>query len=286
MFKKLISIATLSMAALGMTACSATQEKPFSEKSNWTNSFLSKTLGGQQMPDGVNNWTCRPKAGEYPVVLVHGTFSSTMYSFGALGPALANEGLCVYAMDYGAAKPGDLFMGVSAVDESAQTIADFVTSVKTATDSSRVTLVGHSQGGLIGFYYLKVLGGAEHVNRFVALAPSVNGTVIAKTPKRELVEYCLACADQHPQSDIMKRLQQGPVTMPGVEYHVLVTKNDKVVLPVEKQFVKEPGVNNLYIQDLLPGKRVSHSGMLYDSDTLALIVKLVTGKPPVKQALN
>ena len=66
--------------------------------------------------------------------------------------------------------------------------------------------------------------------------------------------------------------------MPGVQYSVLVTKNDKVVVPVENQFVKEPGVQNIYIQDLLPGKRVSHSGMLYDTETLDLIVKLVQGQ--------
>jgi triacylglycerol esterase/lipase EstA (alpha/beta hydrolase family) len=138
--------------------------------------------------------------------------------------------------------------------------------------------VGHSQGGLIGFYYLKVLQGAEHVDRFVALAPSVNGTAIAKTPNRDLVEYCVACADQHPRSAVLRELKTGPITVPGVQYSIVVTKNDRIVVPVENQFVKEPGVQNIYIQDLLPGKRVSHSGMLYDTETLDLIVKLVKGQ--------
>jgi len=211
-------------------------------------------------------------------VLIHGTFSSSMYSFGALGPALANQNLCVYSIDYGAAEPSDWFKGVGPVDESAQRIADFVKFVKTTTGGDTVTLVGHSQGGLIGFYYLKMLQGAAHVDRFVALAPSVNGTSIAKTPNRDNVEYCLACADQHPRSALLRELKTGPIAMPNVQYSVLVTKNDKVVVPVENQFVKEPGVQNIYIQDLLPGKRVSHSGMLYDTETLDLIVKLVQGQ--------
>lgn len=271
-----------AFAIISLAACSTTNTAgstgQFQAKSNWTSSFLSQVLGGQTMPDGVNNWACRPANNQNPVVLIHGTFSSSMYSFGALGPALANQNLCVYSIDYGAAEPGDWFKGVGPVDESAQRIADFVKFVKTTTGRDKVTLVGHSQGGLIGFYYLKMLQGAAHVDRFVALAPSVNGTSIAKTPNRDNVEYCLACADQHPRSALLRELKTGPIAMPNVQYSVLVTKNDKVVVPVENQFVKEPGVQNIYIQDLLPGKRVSHSGMLYDTETLDLIVKLVQGQ--------
>lgn len=271
-----------AFAIISLAACSTTNTAgstgQFEAKSNWTSSFLSQVLGGQTMPDGVNNWACRPANNQNPVVLIHGTFSSSMYSFGALGPALANQNLCVYSIDYGAAEPGDWFKGVGPVDESAQRIADFVKFVKTTTGRDKVTLVGHSQGGLIGFYYLKMLQGAAHVDRFVALAPSVNGTSIAKTPNRDNVEYCLACADQHPRSALLRELKTGPIAMPNVQYSVLATKNDKVVVPVENQFVKEPGVQNIYIQDLLPGKRVSHSGMLYDTETLDLIVKLVQGQ--------
>ncbi|KYP11543.1 MAG: hypothetical protein A0129_06725 [Limnobacter sp. CACIAM 66H1] len=271
-----------AFSLLTLVACSTTNpgnsSAQYQAKANWTSSFLSQVFGGQTMPDGVNNWACRPAENQNPVVLIHGTFSSSMYSFGALGPALANQNLCVYSIDYGAAEPSDWFKGVGPVDESAQRIAEFVKFVKTTTGRDKVTLVGHSQGGLIGFYYLKMLQGATHVDRFVALAPSVNGTSIAKTPNRDLVEYCLACADQHPRSALLRELKNGPITMPGVHYSVLVTKNDKVVVPVENQFVKEPGVQNVYIQDLLPGKRVSHSGMLYDTETLELIVKLVQGR--------
>lgn len=273
-------LATFALFALA--ACSTTNPAGLSgqyqAKGSWTSSFLSQVLGGQTMPDGVNNWACRPAENQNPVVLIHGTFSSSMYSFGALGPALANQNLCVYAIDYGAAEPGDWFKGVGPVDESAQRIADFIKFVTTTTGRDKVTLVGHSQGGLIGFYYLKMLQGAAHVDRFVALAPSVNGTSIAKTPNRDLVDYCLACADQHPRSALLRKLKTGPITVPGVHYSVLVTKNDKVVVPVENQFVQEPGVQNIYIQDMLPGKKVSHSGMLYDTETLDLIVKLVQGQ--------
>lgn len=276
-FKQLL--AGCVVALVGLNACgTTTPQGKYEPKANWTSAFLSQVVGGQTMPDGVNDWQCKPTPGQNPVVLVHGTFSSSMYSFGALGPALANESLCVFAVDYGAEKSSDWFKGVGPVDESAQRISEFVGLVKTTTGSNKVTLVGHSQGGLIGFYYLKVLQGADHVDRFIALAPSVNGTSIAKTPNRKAVEYCIACADQHPESELLRTLQAGQITVPGVAYSVLVTKNDLVVLPVEKQFVEEPGVQNIYVQDVLPGKHVSHSGMLYDNDTVRLITQLVKGE--------
>ena len=275
-FKLLLTGA--SVALIGLTACSTTTAGKYSEKANWTSSFLSQVVGGQTMPDGVNNWQCKPGENQNPVVLVHGTFSSSMYSFGALGPALANEALCVFSIDYGAANSSDWFKGVGPVDKSAQHIGEFINSVKTATGRNKVTLVGHSQGGLIGFYYLKMLQGSQHVDQFLALAPSVNGTSIAKTPNRKSVEYCIACADQHPRSELLRQLKEGQITVPGVKYSVLVTKNDKVVLPVENQFVKEAGVQNIYIQDVYPGKKVSHSGMLYDKESLDLITRLVKGE--------
>ncbi len=109
-----------AFAIISLAACSTTNTAnstgQFQAKSNWTSSFLSQVLGGQTMPDGVNNWACRPANNQNPVVLIHGTFSSSMYSFGALGPALANQNLCVYSIDYGAAEPSDWFKGVGPVD--------------------------------------------------------------------------------------------------------------------------------------------------------------------------
>lgn len=269
-FPLLIGLAISGCAAAPKTA------ETYSVKSNWTSSFLSHVVMGQDMPAGVNQWSCRPQDNEYPVVLVHGTFSNSMYSFGALGPALANESLCVFSNDFGESSPSDWFKGVAAVDESANELATFVKKVKAVTGSDKVSLVGHSQGGLVGFYYLKFLEGHKQVDHFLALAPSVNGTTLSKTPNRDEVSYCVSCADQHPDSELIRKLKDGNITMPGVRYTVLATLNDKVVLPVSRQFVREPGVLNMTIQDRFPDKRVSHSGMLYDTDSVGLIIELLT----------
>src|SRR5438132_903822 len=47
-----------------------------------------------------------------------------------------------------------------------------------ATGAAKADLVGHSQGGMMPRYYLKFLGGAAHVDKLVALAPSNHGTTL------------------------------------------------------------------------------------------------------------
>lgn len=271
------------------TAQSNLQEQ-WSERFSWTSSFLQDVVFGNSLPAGVNRWDCVPAEGKSHVILVHGTFSSAALSFGALAPKLQNAGYCVYALNYGEEKPGVWFKGTAPVDRSAAELARFVDEVQRNTGAAKVDLMGHSQGGLIGFYYLKKLQGAQHVNQFIALAPSVRGTDLSRSPLRSQVPGCPACADQHPRSKIIETLHQDSPLAEGVRYTVVVTANDKVVVPVEKQFIRLPQVNNVLIQDVYPDKSVSHSRMLYDTDCLNLMLDALAGKPTQRaeatQALN
>ena len=45
-----------------------------------------------------------------------------------------------------------------------------------ATGAAKVSMVGHSQGGMMPRYYIKFLGGASKVDDLVGLSPSNHGT--------------------------------------------------------------------------------------------------------------
>jgi triacylglycerol esterase/lipase EstA (alpha/beta hydrolase family) len=102
-------------------------------------------------PPGAN-LACTPTAAHpYPVVLVHGTFENRFDNWQAMSPALKAAGYCVYALDYGADN-GSAALGIYGIGEisrSARQLADFVASVRAQTGAAKVSLVGHSQGGMM-----------------------------------------------------------------------------------------------------------------------------------------
>src|SRR6201995_4567658 len=56
----------------------------------------------EQSPPGTNNFACKPSTTHpFTVVLIPGTFSVMEDYFGALAPTLANNGYCVFSLNYG-----------------------------------------------------------------------------------------------------------------------------------------------------------------------------------------
>ncbi|MHB8438101.1 MAG: lipase family alpha/beta hydrolase [Acidimicrobiales bacterium] len=107
------------------------------------------------MPPGIVNGPCTLGAEHpYPVVLVHGTFANAAFSWQTLAPMLADEGYCVFALNYGATTwtkdSGNHIYAVDSIENSAAELAWFVDDVVIPdTGASAVDIVGHSQGGMM-----------------------------------------------------------------------------------------------------------------------------------------
>ncbi|QLY32185.1 alpha/beta fold hydrolase [Nocardia huaxiensis] len=211
----------------------------------------------------------------YPVVLLHGTMDDAS-AWNALAPRLTAAGYCVFAPSYGA-YPSVIPVGggVAPIEQSAATIADYVDRVLAVTGAARVDIVGHSQGGTIAEYYAKNLGGASKVRSAILLAVATHGTDLLGTVELAnqvpalgglvnstmLPSFCPACVDLQRGSAFMRTLGAGPIAQPGVRYSVLATYDDSVVTPAgAASFIDEPGVTNLFVQDLRPGV-VAHKDM-------------------------
>ena len=228
-------------------------------------------------PPGTNNFSCKPSATHpYPVVLIPGTFSVMEDDFGALAPILANAGYCVFSLNYGGT-PGSLIQAIGSSAASAQQVAALVTKVQQATGVSQVDLVGHSQGGLLGEYYLKVLNGARNVHAYVGLSPTTHGTTLdgltalaAFFPGANafLGSLCQACADQETGSAFLQPLDTGAIAQSGVSYTVIETLNETVVTPVGSSFINEPGVTDEYVQSACWNDTVDHADLAYDQVTI------------------
>jgi len=103
------------------------------------------------------------------VLLLHG-FLATPH---ALGARLTRSGCCTYSLDFGGifgrfnARPIEDVAGIVAV-RAERLLRDH--------RLQHLDVVGHSEGGLIGRYYIQKLGGARRVRHLVTLGTPHRGT--------------------------------------------------------------------------------------------------------------
>src|SRR3954452_15122966 len=223
-------------------------------------------------PPGANDFSCRPTAAHpAPVVLVHGTFEGAFDNWATFSPKLKAAGYCVFALDYGDRGTGDIAV-------SAGQLARFVDAVRSATGARKVSLVGHSQGGMMPRYYIKFLGGATVVDDLVGLAPSNHGTT---SPGAFVTgaTFCEACAQQMAGSSFLQTLNAGDEPPGSVSYTVLETRYDEVVTPYTSAFLAG-GANtaNVLLQDACPAHVIDHHEMPNDPLALAWTLKAL-GRP-------
>ena len=118
----------------------------FAGESIAQNEDVPPWLAKEGTPPPGANVPCDPKARHpYPVVLVHGTFETMDQNWAVLSPRLKEKGYCVFALNYGN-------RGLGRIGQSAHELDRFVDRVLAYTGARKVSLVGHSQGGMMPRY--------------------------------------------------------------------------------------------------------------------------------------
>jgi triacylglycerol esterase/lipase EstA (alpha/beta hydrolase family) len=204
-------------------------------------------------PPGANDFTCKPTAAHpEPVVLVHGTFEDATENWSFVSPQLKSAGYCVFALEYGNRGTGD-------IPTSAGQLQRFVDAVLAATGAKKVSLVGHSQGGMMPRWYIKFLGGAAKVDDLVGLAPSNHGTT-SPGAFATGATFCEACEQQSAGSAFLQQLNAGDETPGAVSYTVVETRYDEVVTPFTSAFLAAgPNTANILLQDACPAEVIDHN---------------------------
>jgi triacylglycerol lipase len=234
-------------------------------------------------PAGANNWSCKPSA-EHPdpVVLVHGLGATMAENWSTMAPLLADNGYCVFALTYGL-DPGDSYVGgVEAMEVSSQQLATFVDEVLARTGAAKVDLVGHSEGTVMPQYYLKRLGGAAKVNRYVAIAPLYQGTTLyglsaginaletyfpslAAPIESVVAGACGSCQEFLNGSPFLTQLYgDGVFAVPGVTYTTIMTRYDELVIPYTSGELHASNATNIVVQDQCPLDFSEHATLAWD----------------------
>ncbi len=254
-------------------------------------------------PPGANNFNCKPKAGQRPVVLVHGTWENAYDNFANISPDLTKAGYCTYTLNFGILPiqsgggvisliPGAY--GVGDIPTSAGQLSTFVDKVLSKTGASKVDIVGHSQGGLLARYYLKLKGGASKVQKVITLGATNHGTTLDGIGAlgRAINNLGLdilgpvglgigiSGVQQVVGSDVVNEVNAGGDTLPGIDYTIIRTLRDEVTTPSESTFLKAgPGatVNNVTLQNNCPLDQSDHISMSYSPRAISLIKRALDG---------
>jgi triacylglycerol lipase len=205
-------------------------------------------------PPGANDFSCRSTVHPVPVILVHGTFGDMTVSWNLFSPALVQNEYCVFALDL-------VNRGMAPMDQSADKLAAFIDEVRRRTGAAKVSLVGHSQGGMLGRYVARYRGKLDVIDDIVGLAPSSHGTTNPLAPPLGGLG-CPACAEQAAGSAFMQKLNAGEEAPPPPSYTVISTKHDEVVTPYTSQALE--GATNVVLQDRCPEDITDHVGIIYD----------------------
>jgi triacylglycerol lipase len=236
-------------------------------------------------PPGSNDWSCRPsEAHPDPVVLVHGLLANQANNWEYLAPLLAGRGYCVFSLTYGrnplAPPPLSQVGGLTPMERSARELAAFVARVREATGVGKVDIVGHSEGSLMPDYYVKFLGGQEHVHRYVGLTPLWDGTQalglaqlndlgeqfgLGPAVGAALLPLCGSCREfLHGSPFLAKLNSDGGPAVDDVIYTLIMTRNDELVVPYTSGRLHGAHVTNIVLQDRCPQDLSEHAAVAFD----------------------
>lgn len=229
-----------------------------------------------------DDWRARPTAQRpWPVVLIHGT-GDTNGVWQQLALDLREDGWAVFVPEFGN-------RCTAGVEESAEQVGAYIGAVLTVTGAEQVVLVGHSQGGVLARYWMRLLHGAPKVRHLVSLGVPHNGTtmggMLSSITTTKMGESMMTSIIQswfgpsgfqlitgHP---LLDELNAGGPLEPGVGYTNIATKNDTIIQPTETSFLAsgdpDADITNILLQDLEPKALVLHTELPGDARIRQLV---------------
>ena len=206
------------------------------------------------------------------MLLVHG-FLATPRVVGWLAARLGRLGYCAHGVDL-----GGLFGHLNArpVEELAGVVAERVEQLTREHGCERIDLVGHSEGGLIGRYYVQKLDGARRVRHLVTLGTPHRGTRWAYSGR--LVRHVLPSLRQMaPGSPLLRDLADD--SFPGsVRLTSIYSQRDFICPPLSCRLETrgEPHLKNVEVI------RGGHLDLLFGAGISSIIHRVLeSAEPPV-----
>jgi triacylglycerol lipase len=122
---------------------------------------------------------------------------------------------------------------------------------------ARITVVGHSLGGVVARWYVQEMGGDARVSRTISLASPFGGVDVPQV---------LVGADLHERSPLLRRLRERAAEC-DVPHTSIVAEEDRLVVGLETACL---GTGDVIV---LPGR--GHNTLLFDDDVAGHVIQRI-----------
>lgn len=216
------------------------------------------TIVGLTLQGNSVNKEAKLKNCKNPVLMIYG-FGATRPTLAILEKRLKQDGYTIFSLNLGGIF--DTFNTDSIEDVSRRLDEKIERLYKKYTFRGRLSIIGHSKGGLIGNYYVKRLGGAKRVKTLITLGSPHNGNpwamIAAYTP---VAWICKSLQQMNPMSRFIKDLKAIPFPK-ALKVFSIYSRSDSICpFPVavldENEHVKNIEVYGLSHSELLIKKNV------------------------------
>ncbi len=160
----------------------------------------------------------------HPVLLLYG-FGATRRIFGVLERRLRQDGYGVFSINLGGIF--DTF-NTRCIEELSKLVQEKVDRLTEKFKLKKITIIGHSKGGLIGLYYIKQLGGDKRVRSLITLGTPHNGNPWALLGCfSPLGLFSKSLRQMVPYSPFIRKLKNTPMPK-HVKLVSLYSKSDRI----------------------------------------------------------
>jgi len=221
---------------------------------------IAALVGMTPLGAGGADAAATPGKGRDPVVIVSATFNDELLApinYARMSDNLRNDGYEPFVF----ALPGG---GLTDIEPTADELDEFVEQVRSDTGADRVDLVGHSQGGIVGRYYIRSLGGDAVVDAMISLGAPHYGSELADALSMGGMWDCMyfaTCRQATTTSPFLRELNEPDDTWGDIDYTNITTTADQLIVPYRNALLRsQDGRNeNVVVQDQCPLSLVDHA---------------------------
>lgn len=224
-----------------------------------TTTYLRLALKGNTVERLTDFQSC-----DHPVLLLYG-FGATRRVFSILEHRLRRDGFCVFSLNLGGIF--DTF-NTRCIEELAAHVHMKVERLCEKYHLKKISIIGHSKGGLIGRYYIKKLGGNQRVRGLITLGTPHHGNpLVFLGLASPLALLSKSLWQMYPMSPFIRRLKKGRWPK-NVRLVSIYSKDDRICFYKSAMLDIPDGVKNIKNIELLGA---SHSDYIIRKSAYDLI---------------